>query len=175
MTFTATGRPAYVVNVSVLLRRHGRWLLIRRGAGESHAPGLLGDVGGKVDSRAAAEPDILESTARREVLEEVGLDLTGVPLRFAESALFTTDDGDPVVNVLFAADLPDGPQPHVAAPDEVAEFAWLTVAEAVARPDCPPWTWRMLQAASAALIGSVPCSVGPPPPRGGGLWSRAHR
>jgi 8-oxo-dGTP pyrophosphatase MutT (NUDIX family) len=50
-----------------------------------------------VDSRAAAEPDILESTARREVLEEVGLDLTGVPLRFAEIALFTTDDGDPVV------------------------------------------------------------------------------
>jgi 8-oxo-dGTP pyrophosphatase MutT (NUDIX family) len=109
MTITGCGRPAYVVNVSVFLRRSGRWLLIRRGAGESPAPGQLGDVGGKVDSQAAAEPDILESTARREVLEEVGLDLTGVPLRFAESALFTTDDGDPVVNVLFAADLPRRP------------------------------------------------------------------
>ena len=67
-----------------------------------------------VDSRAAAEPDILESTARREVLEEVGIDLTGVPLRFAENALFTTDDGDPVVRCSHA-DLPDGPQPRIAA------------------------------------------------------------
>jgi len=151
VTITGSGRPAYVVNVSVLLRRGGRWLLIRRGAGESHAPGRISDVGGKVDSRAAAEPDILESTARREVLEEVGLDLTGVPLRFAESALFTTDDGDPVVNVLFAADLPDGPQPRIAAPDEVAEFDWLTLGEVAARPDCPPWTLRMLRAAAAEL------------------------
>ena len=152
MTITASGRPAYVVNVPVLLRRRERWLLIRRGAGESHAPGQLCDVGGKVDSRAAAEPDILESTARREVLEEVGLDITGVPLCFAESALFTTDDGDPVVNVLFAADLPDGPQPRIAAPDEVAELDWLTWAEAAGRPDCPPWTLRMLQSAAAALM-----------------------
>jgi 8-oxo-dGTP pyrophosphatase MutT (NUDIX family) len=148
---TAGGRPAYVVNVSVLLRRDGRWLLIRRGAGERHAPGSLGDVGGKVDAGAADGPDVLESTARREVLEEVGLDLTGVPLRFAESSLFTTDDGDPVVNVLFAADLPDGPQPRIAAPEEVASFAWLTLAEASATADCPPWTLRELRAAVEVL------------------------
>jgi 8-oxo-dGTP diphosphatase len=130
---TPRGRPAYVVNVSVLLRRRGQWLLIRRGAGESHAPGRLCDIGGKVDSHAAPGSGILESTARREVLEEVGLDITGVPLRFAESALFSTDDGDPVVNVLFAADLPDGPQPRIAAPAEVAELHWPTLPEAAER------------------------------------------
>src|SRR5690242_14587587 len=88
VTLSANGRPAFVVNVSVLLRRHARWLLIERGAGEAHAAGRLSDVGGKVDATAADEPGILESTARREVFEEVGLDLTGLPLRFAESALF---------------------------------------------------------------------------------------
>jgi hypothetical protein len=65
--------------------------------------------------------------------------------------LFTTDDGDPVVNVLFAADLPEGPQPRIAAVDEVAEFDWLTQDEVAATPDCPPWTLRMLRAAAAAL------------------------
>jgi 8-oxo-dGTP diphosphatase len=153
MTLTPNGRPAYVVNVSVLLRRHGRWLLIERGAGEAHAAGRLSDVGGKVDATAADEPDILESTARREVLEEVGLDLTGLPLRFAESALFTTDDGDPVVNVLFAAELPDGPEPSIAAPDEVAALHWLTLAELASLPECPPWTLRMVRAAADVLAG----------------------
>src|SRR5262245_242466 len=113
MTLTTAGRPAYVVNVSVLLCRGGRWLLIERGATESHAPGTLGDVGGKVESTAATEPDILEATARREVREEVGLDLTGIPLRFCESSLFTTDDGDAVVNVAFAANLPAGPEARI--------------------------------------------------------------
>jgi 8-oxo-dGTP diphosphatase len=148
---TAGGRPAYVVNVSVLLRRDGRWLLIRRGAGERHAAGLLSDVGGKVDAGAGDGPDVLEATARREVLEEVGVDLAGVPLRFAESSLFTTDDGDPVVNVLFAAELPAGHEPRIAAPDEVAGLNWLTLDEAAASPDCPPWTLREVRRAAAAL------------------------
>jgi 8-oxo-dGTP diphosphatase len=148
---TAGGRPAFVVNVSVLLHRDGRWLLIRRGAAEQHAAGWLTDVGGKVDAAATDGPDVLESTAWREVLEEVGLDLTGVPLRFAESALFTTDDGDPVVNVLFAAELPADREPRIAAPDEVAGLMWLTLDEASADPDCPPWTLRQLGRATAAL------------------------
>ena len=59
-----------MVNVEVFLERDGRWLLIRRGEQEAHAPGVLSGVGGKVEAdgiRAA----VLEETARREVAEEV--------------------------------------------------------------------------------------------------------
>ncbi|UWP78868.1 NUDIX hydrolase [Dactylosporangium fulvum] len=145
---TARGRPAFVVNVEVFLHRDGRWLLIRRGAGESHAAGLLSGVGGKVEPGGVA-PDVLEATARREVAEEIGVDLTGVPLTYAASSLFVTDDGDPVVNVVFRAPVPAGAEPVAASADEVADLLWLTPAEAEASPDCPPWVLRDLRAAAA--------------------------
>lgn len=75
---TTGGRPAFVVNVEVFLHRDDRWLLIERGAEESHAPGALGGVGGKVEPPGADRPGVIEDTARREVLEEIGVDLDGV-------------------------------------------------------------------------------------------------
>lgn len=146
---TAAGRPAYVVNVEVFLHRDGRWLLIRRGA-EAHAAHTLAGVGGKVEDDGFVQ-DVLEDTGRREVLEEVGVDLTGVPFSYVMSSLFTTDDGDPVVNVALCAALPDGQTPCAASPDEVADVLWLTLDEALADPNCPIWTQRNLTAAAACL------------------------
>ncbi|MEV4841271.1 NUDIX domain-containing protein [Nonomuraea sp. NPDC049486] len=149
MTTTANGRPAFVVNVEVFLRRDGRWLLIRRGDGEAHAPGTLADVGGKAEPDGAGQR-VLEETARREVAEEIGVDLTGVPLTYASSGFFVTDDGDPVVNVVFAAPMPPQAEPVAAAPAEVAGFVWLTTAEAEADPACPPWVLSSLRDAATA-------------------------
>ena len=144
---TRRGRPAFVVNVEVFLHRGERWLLIKRSEQEAHAAGLLGGVGGKVEADGA-EVDVLEETGRREVLEEIGVDLTGVQLSYVESGSFVTDDGDPVVNVVFSGALPAGARPVVASPREVAEIVWLTVAEAAADPDCPRWTLRSLRRAA---------------------------
>jgi 8-oxo-dGTP diphosphatase len=150
VTVTAHGRPAFVVNVEVFLHREGRWLLIRRAMAEAHAPGTLSGVGGKAEP-GQDEPGVLERTARREVAEEVNVDLDGVALTYAESAAFITDDGDPVVNVVFGAELPPGARPEAISPEEVGEVAWMTLAEAVADPHCPPWTVRGLRSASACL------------------------
>src|SRR6185295_18508979 len=117
---TLRGRPAFVVNVEVYLHRDGRWLLIRRGAREDHAPGLLGGVGGKADPGDVG-PGVLEQIARREVAEEVAVDLTGVELAYVSSASFVTDDGDAVINVVFTGAMPAGIQPVAASADEVAE------------------------------------------------------
>ncbi|MGC5014273.1 NUDIX hydrolase [Streptosporangium sp. DT93] len=141
---TEGGRPAFVVNVEVFLSRGDRLLLIRRGAREAHAPGTLAGVGGKVETEGAGA-DVLEETARREVLEEVGVDLTGVELTYAGSGFFVTDDGDPVINVVFSGPMPDHGRPAAASPEEVAEVIWLTVAEAGADPACPPWLLRTLR------------------------------
>jgi 8-oxo-dGTP diphosphatase len=146
---TARGRPAFVVNVEVYLHRDGRWLLIRRGAREDHAAGLLGGVGGKVDPGDVG-PGVLERTARREVAEEVAVDLTGVALAYVASASFVTDDGDPVINVVFTGAMPADVQPVAVSADEVAELLWLTAAEAESNPDCPPWVIRDLRAAATA-------------------------
>jgi hypothetical protein len=42
--------PRFVVNVEVFLHPGDRWLLIRRGDPEAHAPGTLAGVGGKVEA-----------------------------------------------------------------------------------------------------------------------------
>lgn len=158
----------YVVNVCVALLRGAQWLLIVRHPDLGHAGGTLAVPGGKVEAPtgtptetptetpAGAPPgasadDILEATARRELAEEVGVDLTGVPLHYAESTFFVSDTGNPVVNVLFAAHLPPDATPYPAAPAEVSEVLWRTRPEVEAAADCPPWTVQNIRRAAAAL------------------------
>lgn len=145
MEITRGGRPAYVVNVEIYLHQDDRWLMIKRGESEAHAPGVLSAPGGKAED---AGPDpivgILEQTAVREALEEVGIDLAGVTLSYVESCYFAADDGDPVINIVFAGALPPGPKPFAASADEVAAVRMMTVPEILADPDCPPWTRRAL-------------------------------
>ncbi|WP_181786127.1 NUDIX hydrolase [Streptomyces phytophilus] len=146
----------YVVNVCVALLRGEQWLLIVRHPDLGHAGGTLAVPGGKVETTAGAAPgasadDVLEATARREVAEEVGVDLTGVPLHYAESAFFVSDTGNPVVNVLFAAHLPATAAPYPAAPAEVSEVLWRTRPEVEADAGCPPWTVQNIRRAAAAL------------------------
>jgi 8-oxo-dGTP diphosphatase len=140
---TPAGRPAFVVNIEVFLEHEGRWLLIRRGAGEAHAPGSLAGVGGVVEVGDAGV-DVLEDTARREVAEEIGVDLAGVKLSYVESSFFVTDDGDPTINVVFGARLPASARPVMASAAEVAELIWMTAEEAVTAASCPPWIRRSL-------------------------------
>ncbi|WP_336216372.1 NUDIX domain-containing protein [Nonomuraea sp. LPB2021202275-12-8] len=144
---TQGGRPAFVVNVEVFLERDGRWLLIQRGSGETHAAGVLAGVGGKVETDGAGV-DVLEETARREVAEEIGVDMTGVELAYVESGFFVTDDGDPVINVVFRGRMPAHAEPVAALPHEVAGFAWFTAAEAETDANCPPWIARSLRRAA---------------------------
>ncbi len=136
-----------MVNVEVFLERDGQWLLIRRGEQEAHAPGQLAGVGGKVESDGTVE-EVLEQTARREVREEVGIDLSGVPVTYVTSSFFVTDDGDPVINVVFRAPLPADQEPVAVSPGEVASVVWRTLAEAEADPGCPPWILQSLRLAN---------------------------
>ena len=137
-----------VVNVCVALHREGRWLLIRRHPDLPHAGGQLAVVGGKLEDGGAV--DVLEATARREAAEEIGVDLSGVELRYVESDFFVSDTGAPVVNVVFAAELPDGAEPYPAAPAEVSEIRWHTRQE-VESSVAEPWTVRQIRRAEAVL------------------------
>lgn len=139
-----------IVNVDVALTRNGRWLLIVRGAEERHAPGTLGLVGGKVDT-ATPGSDILEATARREVAEEIGVDLSGVDLHYVESTLFTNDSGDPVLNVVFAGHLPADARPVIASPAEVAALVWCHEADLEAGQSCPSWTRQSIHRSADLL------------------------
>ncbi|MFI1182507.1 NUDIX hydrolase [Streptomyces sp. NPDC020799] len=140
----------YAINVDVALYRGDKWLLIVRGLNEEHAAGCLSLVGGTVDTETPGG-DVLLDTARREVLEEIGVDLTGIPLVYAESVYFVTDTGSPVVNVVLAAELPADAEPRIASPDEVAGLRWDTLASLEGDDGCPPWTLQGVRRAAAAL------------------------
>lgn len=140
----------YLVNVDVALRRDETWLLIVRGLGEEHAAGTLSLVGGTVDADSRGG-DVITDTGRREVLEEIGVDLDGVELAYADSTFFVSDTGSPVINVVLAGELPEGAEPVIASPQEVADIRWERVGALETDPACPPWTLRSVRLATAAL------------------------
>lgn len=133
----------------MLVHRDGTWLLGVRAPGVAYAPGRLGLIGGHLETDAPAT-GVLEETGRREVAEEVGLDLTGVPLTYLESEYFVTDGGERQVTVTFLASAPAGQQPR-AEVAEVSQVGWYTADQAAADPRCPPWLPDLLRRADRAL------------------------
>jgi 8-oxo-dGTP pyrophosphatase MutT (NUDIX family) len=61
-----------MVNVEGAIRKDDRWLIIERSKKEEHAGGLLSLVGGKVVQEGNTI-DLLESTVKREIAEEVSI------------------------------------------------------------------------------------------------------
>jgi 8-oxo-dGTP diphosphatase len=139
----------YAVTVCVLIQRGDRWLLVVRAPGVEDAPSMIGMIGGHVE---VAHPvaDVLETTARREVAEEVGLDLAGVRLEYLESEFFVTDGGERQITVTFTAHALPGVEPFVAAPDELTEVAWWRLGDLEADPRCPSWLPPLIRRASLA-------------------------
>jgi 8-oxo-dGTP pyrophosphatase MutT (NUDIX family) len=137
----------YAVTVCVLIHRGDSWLLVVRAPGVAYAPNMIGMIGGHVDlTRPLA--GVLEATARREVAEEVGLDLSQVALRYLESEFFITDGGERQITVAFTAKAPQGAEPYVNAPDELAEVGWWTLNDLAADPRCPSWLPALIRRAA---------------------------
>ena len=133
----------------MLVHRDGGWLLGVRAPGLAYAPGRLGLIGGHVEADAPAA-GVLEETGRREVAEEAGLDLAGVPLSYLESEYFVTERGERQVTVTFLAPAPPGQEPRADAA-ELTEVGWYTAKQAAADRRCPPWLPGLLRRADQAL------------------------
>ncbi len=146
-----SGRTRYEANVCVLLRRSGRWLLTVRAGHVAYAPGMIGLVGGHVEPVVGAE--VFEVTARREALEETGLDLTDVDLHYLSSDLYLGAQDQPVLTVTYAAELPAGPEPRLADPDELVAVGWWSPDELRRADNCAPWLPPLLAAADELLDG----------------------
>jgi 8-oxo-dGTP diphosphatase len=139
----------YAVTVCVLIHRGNSWLLVVRAPGVAYAPNMIGMIGGHVDvTRPLA--GVLEATARREVAEEVGLDLSEARLRYLESEFFMTDGGERQITVTLTAQAPPGVEPYVNAQDELVEVGWWTLDDLEADPRCPSWLPALIRRAVLA-------------------------
>jgi 8-oxo-dGTP pyrophosphatase MutT (NUDIX family) len=144
-----TDSEVYAVTVCVLIQRDDTWLLVVRAPKVSYAPNMIGMIGGHVDlTRPLA--DVLEETARREVAEEVGVDLSEMSLRYVESEFLITDGGERQITVTFTTQAPPDIEPSVNAPDELVEVGWWTLDDLEADPRCPSWLPRLIRRAATA-------------------------
>ena len=130
--------------------RNGSWLLSVRSPDAAYAPGRLGLVGGHVEVDSPT-PNVLEATARREVAEETGLDLSAVSLTYLESEFFVTEQGERQVTVTFVAPAPPDATASIAAPAELSEVGWWTREQAAADPRCPDWLSDLLDRAQRVM------------------------
>jgi 8-oxo-dGTP diphosphatase len=140
---------SYAVTVCVLVQRGDSWLLVVRAPDVAYAPNMIGMIGGHVDvTRPLA--GVLEATARREVAEEVGLDLSEVNLRYLESEFFITDEGERQITVTFTAHALPETEPYINAPDELVEVGWWTINDLEADARCPSWLPPLIRRAAPA-------------------------
>ena len=142
----------FIVNTEAAIFSEGRYLLCRRSEKEEHAPGGLGLVGGKVEMEGASSA-ILERTIAREVEEEVGLVIEGHP-RYVHSTSFITDQGEPVVNVIFLCEEFSG-EPYAVSADEVAAVYWMTPEEVYDHPEATDYLIDYIRRAEEVRLNGI--------------------
>ncbi|ACR79242.1 NUDIX hydrolase [Kosmotoga olearia] len=133
-----------IVNVEAAIFNGDKWLVIKRSEKEEHAPGAISFVGGKVEVKKASL-NILEETLKREIMEEVGIEVYD-DLQYVESKSFFTDKGDPVVDIVFLCRHRSG-EPRCVNEDEVAGVFWLTAQEILEDVNTPIWVKQSLRIA----------------------------
>ena len=101
------------VGVGVMIVRDGRVLMARRTSGQR--PGWWGWAGGKLEFG-----ETLQDCARREAREEAGVEVANLRLLCISSIIVEDQHW---VDVEFLGDIVGG-EPHAAAPDELAGWAW---------------------------------------------------
>ena len=139
---TPMATPWYIVNVEVALLHNGRYLAITRSLEEELGGGDVSIPGGKVDLEIPAT-DILETTARREVREETGLEMIE-PIVYVESHTFGTLR-TPVLDVVMLARATEAE--ITLSPEEVDHAEWLTLNEMLSQPLVQSWTKESLKRA----------------------------
>ena len=122
-----------IVLVKAWLERDGRFLLARRSATELQAPSAWALPGGKVEPRECR--GILMEELRREVQEEVGLEIEGDG-RLVYDNCFLRADGAFVVGLTFLCRVKDG---DAQALSDTTRVDWFDLQELASFDEAEPW------------------------------------
>ncbi len=114
----------YIVGVEGAIYREGKYLLIRRSKYDGYALRVVALVGGKVEGYQITT-DILEETLKREIKEEVGVEVED-KLHYVESQAFVINEEIPVIYVVF---LCNHKSREPQALDEVWQVFWMSYEE----------------------------------------------
>lgn len=127
----------YVVVVECAIECNDKYLIIRRPEGK-HGGGLLSFAGGKVEEQDEVNSfDMLRAAVRREILEELGLELTG-NLDYITSEYFVDSSGINSINNLFYYKYDSIPT-VIPCEREVPWFGWMSKEEIIAAENSAEW------------------------------------
>lgn len=126
----------FIVNVEAAIYKEDKWLIIKRSEKEEHAPGILAFPGGKVDSEGFID-DILEKTIKREIMEEVGIEIND-NLHYLESKEFNVKGKEKVIDIIFVCKYKSGDAKAISK-DEVDNVKWMKIEEILENKLSPIW------------------------------------
>lgn len=92
----------HIVAVNAMVRKNGRYLVLKRSEQEKAFPGAWCFPGGKIEGN-----DTVEKTLSNELIEEAGLALTSVGLMVRDTA-FVRPDNQTVKVFTYLCDVKDG-------------------------------------------------------------------
>jgi len=127
-------QKAHYLVVTGIILKDGKYLIAKRAPDEKAFPNQWTVPGGKLAHKdyTSREKDtsahwynVFEEVLRREVKEEVGLEIKN--LRYLTSLAYMRDDGIPTLIVSLYADHDTG---EVKLSPELTEHAWVTLEEA---------------------------------------------
>lgn len=105
----------YFLAVKGIIRQGEKILVVKRSEADDHLPGVWETVGGGMEGEGTPQESL-----RREILEEVGLDVkVGEPFHVFT---FRKDTGEFKVGMTFLCDAPEG---DVRLSHEHSEYSWI--------------------------------------------------
>ena len=114
--------PLHVIFVEAWVRKGDKYLLAKRSLKDDQVAGKWAVPGGKVDMEI--ESNIVENSLKREVMEEVGIEVDN--FQFLTSRSFIRSSGHHVVALSFVADYKSGTAMPLEDQDEIK---WVTLEE----------------------------------------------
>ncbi len=123
------------VAITAIIKKDGKYLITRRSANKRRFPGMWVVPGGKLETDDYINLpkdttdywyNVLEKVLRREVKEEVGLDITNIT--YVTSLATVHGDGNPSLVISCLADYKSGQV--TLKPDETDDFKWVSLEDA---------------------------------------------
>jgi ADP-ribose pyrophosphatase YjhB (NUDIX family) len=114
----------HIVLVKGWIEKDGKFLLAKRSLKELHKPGVWSLPGGKVESEKE-EPNILQKTLKKEIKEEVGVEIEDATSLMYDNSFIRVDDAH-VVSLTFLCHCKSGEAKPL---EDTAEIKWLTLEE----------------------------------------------
>lgn len=123
------------VVITAIIVKDNKYLIIRRSPNKKRFPGMWTVPGGKLDTGDYVNYpkdtenywyNVLERTLKREVSEEVGIEIKNV--EYVTSLATVHADGNPSLVISCIADYDSGEVK--LQEDEAEDYAWVTVEEA---------------------------------------------